>query len=204
VTTWQEAKQILAAVLDFRSVTEDGTCVADSCNLIEWRTRGDLQLHGFITSQSDGLINRIRFGGELPTPLYRIDRILDLYGPPERLLLDTRVTADNGPMILLLAYPNYQFIIEYVWRTTLTGGYINGRVVGCIQQGLMGLHINSMRPPWTDEMIRNEMFPIEGYTNLRPLSEVTDVTISEFYEEFRSIDGSECISTPIQSWLPQQ
>jgi len=201
VTTWQEAKQILAAVVNFKAVDESGTCVGDFCNSIEWRSRGAPDLHGFVYGYPDNLISSMEVEGHLPMPLFRLDQILQQYGSPDDVFL-TVIPTYGTTLDLTLAYPNHQFIIKYTWTTYISGDNINGNVVGCSQQGSIHLFIRHIDQPWTEDTIKDEAYPGSDLSkvNFRPLNDVTDIAIDDFYNQFKYLDGSECIITPVQSW----
>ncbi len=197
VTTWQEAKQTLGAVLNFEAVHENARCDFGLCNLIEWQSRTDIDVFGYIASESNDIIYGITIHGYPPSPLMRLDRILDQYGLPDKAFLS--VAAHDHPFFdLVLAYPNHQFIINYAWKAIIS----HDNVVSCIQEGSVFLIIEPVYEEWTDSFIENKVFGSEHMDFFLPLDEATDMTINEFYDEFKSIDGTECITTPRQAWIP--
>ena len=203
-TSWSEAKQIISKTLAIRSVHEDSTCYWGPCNSIEWSSRAGEEFHGFIASQSDQTIFMVSLEGYPPPPIMRLDQILTLYGSPEKVLLFVTPTYDKMLMHLILAYPENQFVIKYVWDAYLQGGK-KGNVIGCLQEGLVYLLIEKIDPPWTDDSIKNHIYSsgdVSGIT-LKSLSTVTNMTISDLYNQFHSGNVNECIVTPITNWLPR-
>jgi hypothetical protein len=99
---------------------------------------------------------------------------------------------------MTLSFPANQFIIRYTWKAKIVGE----DVVGCIQDGFVHLDIRVMPEPWTDDYVKNEIYGSTdiNFDSVRPVEDVTEMTTIEFYEEFASIDGHECITTPSKYW----
>jgi hypothetical protein len=193
-TTWMEAKQILGAAVNIQQLDENVTCTFGPCNHIAWHSREGLDIQGSITSNNENIINSIIIEGYQPINEYRLDKILKLYGPPEKVFLETEYhgIGEHNSFSLTLAYPDSQFIIKYIWNAVISGE----NVVGCIQDGLIYLSINPIMGAWTDDWIKSEV----GGIFFHPLEEVTDLTISTFYEEFTNVTGNSCISSPGKYW----
>jgi hypothetical protein len=212
VTTWQEAKQILAPIVRIAVSEEQMICTFGPCNNMEWRSRENTSfgttIRGFLASGSDNFIFGMRIDVSKPVSTYRLDTVLSQYGPPDQVYLtQSNIFAPPGDLFLeiTLAYPNHQVIFHYQWNVSLIGD----KLVSCIQDGLgVTLYINpKIIAIWDENTIKHVLYgqyqeyEIDGIS-FEPFQEVTGMTIQNFYEEFKSIDGSECITTLSNYWLP--
>lgn len=200
-TTWMEAKQIIGAVVNVDALDENITCTFGPCNNIAWHSKAGLDIHGDISSNSDGFINWITIESYQPIYEYRLDKMLKQYGSPDKVFLQTEFHSLNNYDVffaLTLAYPQYQFIIKYTWMATISGE----NVIGCLQNGDVYLSLKQIKGEWTDDLIKHEIYSSGdiGAVVFRPLQEVTDMTINDFYKKFTSVSGSECITTPGKFW----
>ncbi len=75
-TTWDEAKHILHPIVDFRSINENATCSFGKCDYLEWGSKSNVDLEGYIASSSDR-INWVIIKGYPPNPILRLDNILN-------------------------------------------------------------------------------------------------------------------------------
>ena len=189
-TTWDEAKQIMQPFTGIMGIGED----------IPYKGIGgyitsDPKLSISMNADSTSII-QITVEGYPPSPLLRVDRILTQFGPPEKVFVSAWPVTDF-PVILTLAYPNYQFVVQYTWTMTMNVE----EITSCIQEGDVHLSILSNTGPWTDDFIKRQaFFPGNIESPFQSLEQATHMTIQDFYEKFKSIDGSECIVTPIRDW----
>jgi hypothetical protein len=202
VTTWQEAKFRLSSVVKVVDTAENTKCIYGPCNYIEWRSRDDIDVHGYIGSQADGSIYGIIVNVSKPMSIYRLNQLLSEYGPPKKVFISTSSFLQSPNELFLsftMAYPNHQFIITYIWKAVQSGE----NVVSCFQDGEgVSLSIKPIEGEWTDDLIKNEVY---GYTDInaivfRPLEEVTDFDVDGFYNTFKNGKGGGCIITPIEYW----
>jgi hypothetical protein len=211
-TDWQNAKQILASVVSIRVIEEQTLCSFGPCNNMEWRSREDTRygtsIQSFLASGSEDLIIGMTIGVSKPSSTYRLDTVLAQYGPPEHIYLTpSNLFAPPEELFLefILAYPNHRVIILYQWKARLIGD----NLVSCIQDGsAVKLYINpQISGVWDENAIKHILYgqykdyEIDGIP-FKPLEEVTEMTIENFYKEFKIIDGSECIITSSRYWLP--
>lgn len=202
LTTWQEAKQILGTVVDFRVVDENGICISGLCNLIEWRGRTPMDFHGYIIGDTQNSIYKIILDGGPPTPIMRLDRILAMYGSPEMVFVDAFISylnpLENIKLYLTLAYPKHQFIIRFSWSGFLS----EQNIAACIQNEYIELYIQPVEVEWSKDFVRNEVHGMYSSSNpFLTLEEATGMSIEEFYNTFKTIEGDECIQTPVEPWL---
>lgn len=201
LTTWQEAKQLLRSTVDIKQLAENITCTFGPCNDIEWVSRNQLGIRGGLSSKSDNLVYWMIIDGNKPIPGYRLDRVLSEYGIPEKVFIHTNtflLGPDNPSLEITLSFPAYQTIIRYTWKAKI----VRENVVGCIQDGLIHLDIKPTPRPWADDYIKNEIYGTTdiSFSLVRPIEEVTEIDTKDFYEEFNTINGNECISTPSKYW----
>jgi hypothetical protein len=199
VTTWQEAKQILGAVVNVQEINENSTCIFGSCKDIDWQNRTNHDLNGYIVSRSNNIIYGIFLEGYHPTPTMRLDRILTLYGKPDKVFVEAyNYINPDIAFYLTLSYPNHQFIIHFVWSAY----YSNNKYTACIQNESINVFVMPVEEPWTGDYIYKLVNPGGQNPQLfRPIEDATtDMTIDQFYNKFKTFDSSDCISTPANEW----
>jgi hypothetical protein len=205
VTNWEAAKRILSPILKITGDEENFDCKLGKCNELFWQSRSTPYVDGEINSRINEDVYSIIIEGKPPSPLLRVDEILTNYGVPEKVLLEF-VPYTTIPMDLILAYPEKQFAIKYQWEAETQRNVQNGgeNGVSCIQTGRIYLVIKGPDFSWTDESLLEEMYPggISLVIKPKPVEVVTNMTVQKFYEEFKSIEGNECIITPIKYWSP--
>jgi hypothetical protein len=196
-TSWQETKQILGSVLNILDTNEEDTCTFGPCKVIMWKSRSGVDPSGVAISQNNA-IDEIILQGYPPSPIMRLDNILKQYGPPEKIFIFTNPVFTT--MDITLAYPNHGFIVMYIWNQTTS----HENIVSCIQEGRVYLSVNQVAETWSDSYIKNKVYGNGDMSEVdfRTLESVTNMTIEQFYEQFRDIDGSECIVAPFPVWQP--
>ncbi|MCP4536205.1 MAG: hypothetical protein GY832_03580 [Chloroflexi bacterium] len=137
---------------------------------------------------------------------YMLSQILEVYGRPQQVFLETYNHMLWIPFRLLLFYPDQGFLVKYE-------GDIGeeGRHHGPIESGEV-IRIC----PWRSEIflllwppehemtfddlgpdIRN---PVEGQDKWRSLEEATGMSIEQFYQTFVQPDNQTCLETPANIW----
>ncbi len=206
-TTWEEALRILSPSLTLYPPDIGIQCTFGTCNVIDFRDRsalGDFRdnISGSLYSLSNGLVHLMIIKVTQPDALLRIDRFLDLYGEPKAVFIRTASAFLTSPtdavMTLVLDYPEDSFMLKYVWDARQEGE----EIISCIQNG-QGLEIDARAANgrWTDsdlKILLNGSGPSD--VPFSPLETVTDMGVTEFYEDFRNIQGNECIRTPVKYW----
>jgi acylphosphatase len=198
-TSWQEANQILESVITILDIDENHQCTFGPCKVIIWRSRSGSDPHGSVKSQND-TIAEIVLQGYPPSPVMRLDKILTQYGQPEKVFIVTNPVSIT--MDITLAYPNHGFIIMFRWDQSIS----HENIVGCIQERWVYLSVNQITETWSDSYIKNKLYGSGDIkeVDFRPLESVTNMSIEQFYEKFKNIDGSECIVAPIRIWQPEE
>lgn len=198
MTTWQEANQQLNTVVEMNLVEENAPCSFGLCNYLIWDSKSGIDISGTVKSRydiasSNDVIESIYLEG---FQIYSLERVLSQYWQPDKIFLTYSATNWSTPDYLLLdiilIYPNDNFIVVYTWDATL----IENNVVGCAQEALTHLFITDLGPYWSDDAIKSTVYgyqPLEESTLFR-LEDKINMTSDEFYQEFKTIDGNECIS----------
>jgi hypothetical protein len=193
MTTWAEAKGIMQPFTGIMGIGEDNPYKG-----IGGYITSDPKLSILMSADSTSIV-KINVEGYPPSPVLRVDQILAQYGPPEKVFVSAWPVTDF-PLILTLAYPNYQFVIQYTWTMTMN----IKDITSCIQEGYVHLLILSNTGPWSDDYIKRQVFSPGNFESpFQALDQATNITIQDFYEKFKNIDGSECVVTPIRNWLPK-
>jgi hypothetical protein len=145
------------------------------------------------------MIHEMTLEGSPPTGVLRLDRVLTVYGPPERAFVDAYIATravDDIYFALTLTYPAHEFIIQFKWTGSLSGS----DVTACIQDGLIHLFIQPVEQAWTEDFVRSQVYGDIPADQFMTLEEATGLSLEEFYDEFKIIEGSECIHTPAEYW----
>ncbi|MEW6179158.1 MAG: hypothetical protein AB1522_04445 [Chloroflexota bacterium] len=134
---------------------------------------------------------------------YLLSTILKLYGLPDEVLVGTWLeeadyygSVTYRPFSLLLLYLQHGFIIEY----QSIRGSIGEDYTGCPYES----HIKITTWSPKDNVSMQEITEKASFTisieSLRPIDEVTDLTVESFYLKFRDEKTRLCIHTPAKLW----
>jgi hypothetical protein len=133
---------------------------------------------------------------------YMLSGILTEYGRPDEIYVSTfrqpppaERGGDTGAFLVILIYPDQGVLVQYQTSMLVNGEYISG----CINNA----HITmELFPPGNGETFVEYLDPtLQSYlvNNFKPLSEVTVLSIDDFYQTFQS-QTNECLETPSILW----
>jgi hypothetical protein len=198
VTNWQETEQILSSTVKIEKIEENGPCTIGQCNEVQWASRANFDIHGSVVSRSNGTIYAIFIEGSPPPSVMRLDRILTIYGKPDKVYIQAYKYINPDIYFgLTLSYPNHQFIIQFGWNAYLSNTFITA----CIQDKSINLDILPVEEEWTDDFVRQTMTGDKTAPEFfKPLDMATNMTIDQFYEMFKNVKGEACINTPEKYW----
>jgi len=201
-TSWQEANQFLVT---FATKIEQGT----SGVIVENGTTYDVTDYSVIYDNNeivvsvglfirDDIVNTIYAGSDITTSNYQVDQLLSEYGKPDKVLIKTYTnTPGLGlPFRLVLFYKDYKILAFYEFEAQIEGNYLRG----CPQRTNPWLRLGQADKKWTDEAIDLAISGPDSPNPLRPLEEVTNMSIDDFYETFKNPESKSCIVTPMEYW----
>ena len=204
-TRWEEAIHQLAPVLELHIWKDVLRCRFGECKNFTWQREINNNLFsGGMYNRENIIYSIFMEGDQLPKEL-SLQEVFKKYGIPENIFIITspRGLAGDPPMFFLfMFYPRNKFVIEYRWEAQITDGNILacGKPEG-YSLGIVGIDEDR----WTEEEIYRTGSQIDNGTSynsrrLRPIVDVTDLTVDDLFQEILKNKTPFCIMTPIEYW----
>lgn len=133
---------------------------------------------------------------------YLLPQMLTTYREPSEVLVLTyrndrqRPDVTSYPFFLVLLYPDKGFYVKYEMERVVSGA----NFLGCPSESFVDVVV------WTpndDEVFESIVKPTingEYFSDYKPLSEATSLTIEGFYQGFSNPENQNCLETPIETW----
>lgn len=132
--------------------------------------------------------------------LYMLPQMLTNYGQPSEVFLETFTGAPDGgrpPFSLLLFYPEKGILVRYF-------GLVEKRekiLRVCLSQADVSLWLWSPEHSMTLDRLANlGNEPVGDMSWFRPLEEVTNMSVEQFYQSFVRSNNTKCLETPVDMW----
>ena len=138
-----------------------------------------------------------------------LTRILLNYGPPTEIWIrpfpqddpDHRYSESAYPFPFVLIYPNQGFAVEFIGRVKENGKDL----IGCPNVSYIAIASwNPEKKPSFEEIASyfhgGDSLQSGNLIFFRQLQEATTLSISSFYDKFKSSDATDCVSTPESLW----
>lgn len=130
--------------------------------------------------------------------------ILNTYGPPNMVLMDTNPYntfepgyTEGATIILLLSYPEYDFIIVYYREADMANNvYTNCEAGDEVQLFIFDPSIDLSTIESINSISERYSLYVSGW---RPIAEVTGLTQESFFDLFRGTNPP-CIISPVKNW----
>jgi hypothetical protein len=203
-TSWQEAQQFLTTFATRIGQGQSGVIVEDGMTYevtnysVTYRIKDVSEGGGVSFSTRNGIISTIYVGTNSTLQSYQLYQLLSEYGIPEKVLINTynNSPSDFLPFSLALFYSNYRILASFEFEAKKEGKYLRG----CPQT--IGPFLQLWRPDriWTVQDIELAVSGPDSTNPLRPLGEVTNMSIDDFYETFKNPENKSCIETPADFW----
>ncbi len=198
-TGWIEARNMLKEVLRVYA-SADTICRFGECSASYWDyslldgTHFDGELFG-----KDDVLYSFYLGGEFTSEM-DFKRLLETYGQPAQIFVRAAGAARGDPPVLDAAILYPKFIVRYRWWADVK----NKNIVACGQPKLFLLGIVAIdENQWTAEEIdaNGDQSTHGGYSGgFEPLSDVTDITVADYYQKVMQNNSEICLSTPLENW----
>ena len=162
--------------------------------LIQIRTRNGIA-YTFSPLYGDEFLNRVL---RLFPP-----QILTNYGQPAQVLVGTFLQESDrsdvkwSPFSLVLLYPERRIFVEYVSQGETRDNFF----VGCPSISDIHLAVWSIQSNYSlEDVVKMGGGSEIQMLAIKPLEEVTSMTIAEFYQKFKDPENTECLKTPVHLW----
>jgi hypothetical protein len=201
-TGWTDSLYQVRSFLQLPAIPHKASCRFGECDVLYW----DYHLNG---KSYDGLLfgkkerlYAIQITGDYDSAI-SLRHIFETYGQPSQVfILAMPYDAGDPPLLYTtILYKNFQFIIKYLWWANL--GTEN--LVACEQPAIIQLGIVAINEDqWTTtEIAANGNQDTKSGTPLlaaRPISEVTNMTITDLFVQAIKNPTDICITTPLKYW----
>lgn len=201
-TSWEDARYQLETLLRIDMVAETN-CRFGQCGYSHWDYYSkDGTYYGGVIFSKKNVLYSIYLTGEFTHDM-NLKRLLETYGQPAQVYIRAASDARGDPPVLdaILLYPKFKFIIKYRWWAEIR----KGKIIACGQPKFFFLGIVAIdENRWTAAEIaaNGDQFTQSGADiwSLRPITDVTDMTVTDFYNQgIQNVPG-DCVSTPSEYW----
>jgi hypothetical protein len=177
-------------------------CRFGECDVLYWNYYLDGKAYDGLLFGKKETLYAIYISGDYFSAI-SLDQIFKTYGQPSQvLILAVPYNAGDPPALYAtIQYTHFKFIIKYMLRANL----IEENLVTCempeiIQLGIVAIEENQ----WTaTEIAANGDQDTKSGTPIlaaRPISEVTNMTVTDFYTQVIQNPSRICITTPLINW----
>lgn len=205
-TLWEDALYKLKPVLQM-DIPFTTKCRFGQCGLLYWKFSRQHDNHydytGSLFENGDTLY-AVTIGGEYNGAI-GLRKIFETYGQPSQVFVDAMSNYAGDPPLfdVIVLYKQFKFIIRYEWFAELG----KDEIVACGKPKSFNLGIVAIdEDQWTPREIaengnqRNDFDSGVFTGRLRPISEVTDMSIEDLYNQVTKSISEFCIGTPLKYW----
>lgn len=201
VTSWDEAYRILSPFGD-RVQEEKPWTICEESGCIQAVALGinfyPAVRAGVTIYIHDGVVARMYFN-LANTNYHRLNQLLSEHGKPDQVYISTFESTPDGSL------PDFYVVVYYEEKKILASYRFTGRKVGDMIKGCplpVGprLYAWSSNFEFSEEKMNNFVFGVDPTSLLQPLESVTDLSIEQFYLDFRDSLIPNCIETPAEFW----
>jgi hypothetical protein len=205
VTPWNQARQFLATFMSISgpSFETNGYIIHEIYRIS--RTDGEIYYHIGI-DVANSIVHGIGARNEI-TIGHQLNRLLENNGQPDEIWLLIMPVTPGGPWFYLVLYYHEQGILAQYNGSAINFGRLdsNGEFV---QTGFRVCPIGMAPDLWLmprDTSIRiPEGLGFGGLTHLlRPLQDVTDMSLADFQRIFRNADSTTCFTAQHEPWVQE-
>jgi hypothetical protein len=148
----------------------------------------------------DGIVSIIFIGSESTGEIFRIQKLLSVYGKPQEVFIHANQFPGNGlPFQLVLYYSADHFMVHY----ELTVPVRNGLLIGCPQIVSPSIFSWSSDENNFVDSTRIAQWVLGGFSSssdLKPLNQVSNMDLDTFYQVFKDPKNVRCIESPESNW----
>jgi hypothetical protein len=201
-TGWSDSINQVRTVLQPGDISHKASCRFGECDVIYWNYKLDGKAYDGLLFGKEETLYAIYISGDYYLAI-SLNNIFETYGQPSQILIQAIPNNAGDPPALytIILYTHYKFIIKYL----LPAKVEDGKIVTCetpeiIQLGIVAIDKNQ----WTQtEIAANGDQDTKSGTPIlgaRPISDVTNITIADFYSQVIQNPVRICISTPLVYW----
>jgi hypothetical protein len=205
-TSWNDALYKLKPVLGLENPSNH-ICRFGQCDVLYWTfsknhdNRDDFEGQLF---EKENTLYAVTITGKYDSAI-GLDNIFKKYGQPSEIFISAHsgIAGDPPIMDFVVLYKQYKFLIDYFWYANLGKEYIKA----CGKPELFNLGIVAIEESqWTPVEIAENGNQRSDYDTgamlmrLEPLSEVTNMTVEDLYNQVIISSVDFCISTPVNYW----
>jgi hypothetical protein len=203
-TSWQEAHQFLATIATKIEQggsglhVENGVTYQTTNYSVTYDIAGVPSGGGALFSIKNGIISSIYVGPASTVQSFKLHQLLTDFGKPEKVLLKTYPNTPELylPFRLVLFYANHRILAFYEYEAHKEGDLLQG----CPLSVGPELWLWSTNEVWTEKDAEEIVLGPDSPNPLRPLEEVTDMSIDDFFQAFKNPESKTCIETPMDLW----
>lgn len=200
-TSWEDAIAIISDVTTPHVATEYSVCRYGNCKSLDWQYEFNGKLYSGLIYEKNKLVYSLYITGE-EADRFDVYETLNRYGQPDQILLSaSSFTLEGQPTLsAILLYKEKKFIVRYMWWAEFEGDFI----VACGSSSIFSLGIVDVGGDnWTSIEITQAGRQLSiGTTveNFKPISDVSELTETDFYQLGMQSLENFCISTPVIYW----
>ncbi|MEZ4594150.1 MAG: hypothetical protein R3D55_23860 [Chloroflexota bacterium] len=203
-TEWQTAKSFLRTLATKISTGPYSESDPEFIAYLDIPVMEDLSAANVLRqyfSVQDGVIVKIQPEPSHRMPFTVISEILDDYGLPSEIWLDTYGYSHGelNPFRLVLFYPEKGILARYFDDAE----FEDDDVVGCFSNhtGAVVLWAPDLELTFAEALNGTRALGTYGEQYYKPLEEATDMDIETFYQTYLDPDTETCIETPAELWM---
>jgi hypothetical protein len=200
---WQEVRHFLTTFTSISQLGKDEFTKYFENQVdyyVEYDISGELK-GGMKISTRDNEIFLVEIGRTTGEMVFQINQLLNEFGKPVSVFIKAfsdsgDPSGGNAPFILILLYPDFRMIAEFVFFSIKK----NDLIYGCPPFSGPEIYIWSPSIQWTDQIIQQNVLGLDPAFPPRPLEDVTDLTEETFFLDYMKSGTETCIKTPISFW----
>lgn len=202
-TNWADVIYQLKPVLQNAGIPYKARCRFGECSIWEWNFNlQDEKTYTGVFFEKDEKLYSITISGDYDLSV-SLSNIFEIYGEPEQIFIEAKAGSAGDPPIVMISllYTQQKFMIRYMWWANAQ----KDSFVACDQPSSFQLGIVAIdKSQWiATELAQIGMQYESSGTNIfggKPIVEISDMTIQDFYEDFSESLPTTCITIPSKYW----
>jgi hypothetical protein len=202
-TAWVDVIYQLKPVLQNAGIPYKAECRFGECSIWDWHfnLQNEKSYTGVFFEKSERLYS-ISISGDYDASV-SLNNIFEIYGEPDQIFIEAKADSAGDPPVLFISilYARQKFMIRYMWWANTE----KDSFVACDQPVSFHLGIVAIdESQWTaTELVQIGMQYKSSGTNIfggKPIVEISDMTIQDFFEDFSESLPTTCITIPSEYW----
>lgn len=149
----------------------------------------------------DGRVQIIRMGAP-SKDFFSIPTVLSRFGKPSEIWIYAATSSPNNtqPIYMVLFYSEQGIMVRYFENPQRPGDPLQGCFHLSEDLPIIWLWSPEEAETFMDFAKRAPGFGLDFEESFRPISEVTDLTVETFYDNFKDSNNTTCLETPAENW----